>query len=328
MTSAHAAVHGSLRVALAGGMPKRLGGGGLEEAMARTAKALTNYGITASDVSAGNEPFDVLHCFGTEPIVWHLLRNWTHNRCPLVVTPTVVLGRATAAATVALARVRPGLSTTASMRRDVLRQAQAILCLTEWERSFCQRLGCPSNRLFVVSNGSDAPRRPPQPLDADSPVLMVGAVCERKRQVEVLEALGVEFPVVIAGSFAGGSAYRRRFDQALRRTGAVWLGHVDSRETLLDLQRRSRAQLLVSDAEGQSLAVLDALAVGTHVVLSDIPVHRELHATYPDHSSLVASPQAALAAVRAVRLVGRTLPSVPTWDEVGRSVADVYRSLT
>ena len=85
----------------------------------------------------------------------------------------------------------------------------------------------------------------------------------------------------------------------------------------------------VSRAEVQSLAVIETLAHGTPVVLSDIPSHRELAARYPDWVRLAREleevPRACASCARA-RPSGPP-PPVPSWDDVAARLEGIYRSL-
>src|SRR4051794_9012145 len=83
-----------LSIGFLGGVPPALGGGGLELQRQRTAAALDARGAQVIDVEAAgpDASFDVLHAFGAEPGTWQTLSHWTRNRCPLVVSPVIVIG--------------------------------------------------------------------------------------------------------------------------------------------------------------------------------------------------------------------------------------------
>jgi len=158
-------------------------------------------------------------------------------------------------------------------------------------------------------------------------VLLAGAVSTRKRQVEVIEALGPERRTVVAGDWSGEADERSRWEAAVERSGAVWLGHVGP-GVMAALQRSARVLVHLSGSEVQSLSVLESLAQGTRAVLSDIPSHRELQVAFPDHVRVVRS-AAQLAAI--VDEIGPKRPveppAVPSWDDVARRLVDLYRGV-
>ena len=82
-----------LRVALVGGVPPTLGGGGLETQLEQTLAALQRRGVEAFHVGreAAPRPFDVLHAIGAEPDVCQWLDHWRRNPAPLVVSPVLVV---------------------------------------------------------------------------------------------------------------------------------------------------------------------------------------------------------------------------------------------
>ena len=92
------------------------------------------------------------------------------------------------------------------------------------------------------------------------------------------------------------------------------------------LQERGALALVhLSDAEVESLAVLETLSRGTPAVLSDIPSHRELAGRYPGHVRVVKRPAEVPDAVGALaRAPSADPPRVPTWDDVATELERVY----
>lgn len=323
---------GPLTIAFAGGIPPSLGGGGLELQMERSAAALARAGHSVFHVAREPEPreFDVLHSFGTEPDVWHLLRHWRRSPAPLVVSPVLVVppgaeSRLGLASRVPLADFAP------RMRVDVLRRADAIVALTEHERGLLRRLaGKEAAEVEVIGNGVDPlPTDTPPPTDLpDGFALLLGSVSERKRQRETVAALGREgVPVVVAGGFEGSDEGRREWEAAVESSGARWLGEVTDPAEVRALIRAARALVHLSAAEGQSLAILEALAEGTPVVASPLPANRELAERYPEHVRLAG--YAGEAAAEVAGLGERPGPAdVPSWDDVAAQLVGVYERVT
>ena len=83
----------------------------------------------------------------------------------------------------------------------------------------------------------------------------------------------------------------------------------------------------MSGAEGQSLAVLEALSAGAPVVLSRLPSHVELQARYPGHVIVVDDVDAVPAAVGQVADRQPGPAAVPTWDDIAAELIALYRAV-
>jgi glycosyltransferase involved in cell wall biosynthesis len=125
------------------------------------------------------------------------------------------------------------------------------------------------------------PGRPPStagrdggPTDAVEPgyVLAVGALEPRKRPDLLLEAHSKARAAGLRANlvFAGEGSLR----EPLTRSGATVLGYVPD-EQLDDLYRGALALTCVSREEGFAFTPLEALALGTPAVVSDLPVFAE-----------------------------------------------------
>ena len=77
------------------------------------------------------------------------------------------------------------------------------------------------------------------------------------------------------------TAAREAFAAAVDRAGGLWLGELSDQPTVRAVVRAASALVHLSAAEGQSLAVLEALAEGTPVAASPLPANRELERRYP-----------------------------------------------
>jgi glycosyltransferase involved in cell wall biosynthesis len=299
--------------------------------MERTAAALRRLGHEVLQVEAGDaeDSFELLHAFGTEPAIWYQLRHWTRNPAPLVVTSVVVVSPGRKEWALRLSARMPGILTGAGMRAEVLRRADAVVAGTEYERELLERaLGVDPARLRVIGNGADPiqPAAPPDGLPDEPFALMVGAVSPRKRQAEVLRAIGDRLPVVVAGAFGGEPTEHREWERLVAETGATWLGLVDDPATLAAVRARAVALVHLSEAEVQSLAVMEALQAGKPVVASDIPSHSELAEAHPAYVRVVDGPSevpAALATLAADPPEGT--PDVPTWRDVAAELEKVYQ---
>jgi glycosyltransferase involved in cell wall biosynthesis len=174
-----------------------------------------------------------------------------------------------------------------------LRSAAHIACVSEATRlALVSLAGIPESRLTVVPNGTDAGRYTEGNAAAD---VEAARLLGPKRGVELLH-VGSTIPRkridVLLQVFAG--VRRQRPDVRLTRVGgpltadqrvqARTLGIGDAitvlpfvdRATLAAVYRRSALALLTSDREGFGLPIVEALASGTPMIVSDIPALREV----------------------------------------------------
>lgn len=333
MTPQHRA---SLRIALLGGVPASLGGGGLELHMRRTGDALERAGHEVFHAAESREPrpFDILHAFGAERDVWHPLDYWHRNPAPLVVTPVIVVEPGWREWSLAVSHRLPVPAFAPRARAEILRRADAVIALTEHERRLVRRLaGRGVRRIEVIGNAVDrvGPADPAAIAALDLPddyVVLLGAVSARKRQAEIIEALrgGPAIPVVI-GPVEGGETERRAWERRVAATGARWVGEIRDPAVVRAVLAGSRALIHLSRAEAQSLAVLEALDAGTPVVLSSLPSHHELRARYPGHVVIVDDLVGLPAAVRRLPASHPGPAGVPSWDDVAAQLTSVYSSL-
>jgi glycosyltransferase involved in cell wall biosynthesis len=296
--------------------------------MDRTRAALQRRGHAVFNI---HEPgparrFDLLHAFGIEPDLWQLLAHWRLNPAPLVVSPVLVVAPGAPECRYRLAARVPLADFGPRMKVHVLRRAAAAVALTEAEGRLLGRLAGPEGPpIDVIGNGVDPPSGSRRPAGLELPerfVLLVGGVSERKRQRRTIEALADSgYHVVVAGGFDGSDVERASWDSAVERTGTTWLGEV-ARATVAALLAEAHALVHLSSAEGQSLAVLEALAAGTPVVAGALPANRELAARYP---ALVRIARSEAEVGAALGSVSRGRPAdLQSWDEVAARLEGVY----
>jgi len=323
----------TLTVGLLGGIPPSLGGGGLELQVARTAAALERRGhrVVHVDREAEPRPFDVLHAFGSEPDIWHRLTHWTRNRVPLVVTPIVVVSPGLKEVGLRASARLPGIVSSGRMRRELLEQASTVIAGTEYERGLLTgSFGADPATTLVIGNGADrvTPGTLPPGVPEGPFALSLGSITPRKRVAETARVLAGGTPLVVAGRYAGPAEELAGWERTVEETGAVWLGEVGDPGEVAALQHGAEALVHLSAAEVQSLAVIETLAQGSPVVLSDIPGHRELAERYPAHVRVVSGPPAVLGALESLRdSPAADPPEVPTWDDVAIELERVYESV-
>lgn len=237
-----------------------------------------------------------------------------------------------------------------------LRLAAHVPCDSEATRDGLMALaGFPAEQLSVIPNGADAtgwdgsdgladleaarllgPRRPVE-------VLHVGSTISRKRidvLLEVFAELRKTRPdarlVRVGGPFTAAQRVRAR-ELGITGDSIVVLPFVD-RATLAAVYRHATVALLPSEREGFGLPVVEALASGTPVVASDIPVLREVGAEAAEYCgvgdvagwnrailALIAERDTDPAAWQARKARGVTRAAQFSWATYAASVVSVYR---
>jgi glycosyltransferase involved in cell wall biosynthesis len=174
-----------------------------------------------------------------------------------------------------------------------LRLAAHVACDSEATRAALVSVaGFPLDRLSVIPNGTDTGGDPDADAAADVEaarmlgprraieLLHVGSTIPRKRidvLLEVFAAVHAIRPDVrltrVGGPFTAEQRVRAR---DLGVLDAIHVLPFVDRATLAAVYRRSALALLTSDREGFGLPIVEALACGTPMVASDIPVLREI----------------------------------------------------
>lgn len=177
------------------------------------------------------------------------------------------------------------------MLARALRRCDGILTVSEASKADIIRVyGISEQKIFIVPNAVDPPTAnlgsQPIPVKTGMPyLLMVGASWKHKNAMEVLQehdAWGRDFRLKI---LAGEGQYR---EQLRKRATDLGIGektdflHAVTDEELAGLYRGCSALVYPSRMEGFGLPPLEAMAYGRPVIVSDIPVFRELfgHAPY------------------------------------------------
>lgn len=167
----------------------------------------------------------------------------------------------------------------------VIERAAGLVALTEQEVASYRQLGC-LNEIYRVPNGIDLPsldsltRAEPQfreiGLDPSrATAIFLGRVNAQKGVRILFEAYLLarqrrkDLQLIIAGPDEDGLGMelRRRAVEKGVSTEVKVIGHVEG-EKKLQLLAGSQLFCLPSNGEGFSMAVLESLAVGTHVLLS------------------------------------------------------------
>lgn len=321
----------SLRIGVIGGIPRVLGGGGLEHQIDVTIAALERRGHSAERVADidPDDPPQLMHSFGNGADVWQQLRHWRKNRLPLVSSPIIVCnpGRSERSLRIG-AMLGQRIPNVNSMTQEIVQRADTVVALTEYERSVVGRLA-PETRVRVIGNGVE-PVEPaaenPVP-NGDPYVVLLGTVTPRKRQIDAIATLGKRHRLVVVGGL-DSSVDRSRFEALAANHKVTWTGEIADQSTVRRIVTDAKALLLFSEAEGLSLAVLEALACGTPAVTSELPSNIELAKAHPGWVQTARSlDQAGEILERLERPNPTTQPKIPDWDAIAGQLEDVYREL-
>ena len=198
------------------------------------------------------------------------------------------------------------------------RRADHVLAVSErTKRDAVALYGVAPEKITVTPHGVD-PAFTPGDGSHDDYVLFVGAVQARKDPLAALAAAErAGRRLVVAGPEKEPELARD-----LRRRGADVRGWVEQDE-LAELYRRAAALLLPSRFEGFGLPVLEAMASGTPVVLSDDPALREVAGDAGCYGPL----EDALANRDRYRAAGLERAKLFSWERTAQLTADVYRSV-
>lgn len=194
------------------------------------------------------------------------------------------------------------------------RRADAIVAPSERTKADAvEHYDIPPAKITVAMHGVDPVFTPGD--EHDGYVLFVGAVQRRKDPLRALAlAREVGLPLVVAGPEKDA-----RLVAQLRRDGADVRGYVDHAE-LAALYRGAAALVLPSRYEGFGIPVLEAMASGTPVVVSDDVALREVVG-----DAAAPTVRDALEQRAHYRQLGLERAKLFTWEESARRTAAVYR---
>ncbi|MEL7321272.1 MAG: glycosyltransferase [Pseudomonadota bacterium] len=167
--------------------------------------------------------------------------------------------------------------------------ADHLICLSRYERSFLEAIGCDVSKSTIIRNGVDTETMAggdAQKFIAATGlrdfVLFVGRIEPRKNQAIAAFALRhLDIPFVCIGHI-GDPDY---FELVKKWAGPkfVHIDRIDDRELLAGAMKAATCMVLNSWAEGAPLAALEAAAAGTPLILSNMSGENEYLEEYASY---------------------------------------------
>ena len=172
---------------------------------------------------------------------------------------------------------------TDDIHHRMVARADAVLCVSPWERRVVQAQASGRNNCHYVANGCNMADYRPGPLARKPHLLFVGDLAEpRKRFDRILAILPrlldrwPELKLVVIGN--GSDKAKERIPAELRPACEL-RGYVSEPE-LRRAYAESRGVFLLSEFEAFGIPILEGLVSGTPVFLTDLEVTRSLFETY------------------------------------------------
>ena len=178
--------------------------------------------------------------------------------------------------------------------RRAINRSRAVFTVSEFSKSRIQHhLHC-KKPLVLTYNGVPKYLTKPfdEPVQQQDEILFVGNIKKHKGLGTLLQAFsqardqGLRAKLVIVGNAdnfrTGDEETVARLEQAKAEKDSplVFTGRVTNEE-LKELYARAKVLVQPSLYEGFGIPPLEAMTVGTPVIISDIPVFKEIYAAYP-----------------------------------------------
>jgi glycosyltransferase involved in cell wall biosynthesis len=211
-----------------------------------------------------------------------------------------------------------------------VRRATRIIVPSAYLKKIVSGWGVPDSRIVVVYNAvnfTPPPRYPRQP--GSGPVLLTAARLAPWKGMDhllkILARLRREIPdarLLIAGDGPDRGALERLASDLELRSAIAWLGNI-SRERLIEEMLRADAFVLLSEYEGFSHVLLEAMRCGTPVVASAVGGNAEL--IRPGTDGLLVDPRQHDVVANELRALLVDDVSLRHYSEAARARSEEYR---
>ena len=179
-------------------------------------------------------------------------------------------------------------ATAATMRQfyklyaPALARYSSVVVFSELQARELTRLGVPQSRLAIIPNGIDSqawcpgPGAMPTVFQGKRLFLYMGRLAPEKNVEALLKAWRIVRPEGCMLAVVGDGPLRASLPLASDDGTVYWWGYEQRPEQRLNLLRNAEVFILPSLVEGLSLALLEAMAVGTACVATDAGGHGEV----------------------------------------------------
>lgn len=315
--------------------------GGYTTHIHQTAAALQRLGIEVGWLHHEAEEIrgDVIHYWSRPPHELHMQLARSHG-CRIVHTALIgpgsnrgALSRAARRLSQPVIRRILGATLYGNLGLSIFPWADAVIVLNEATlRYVCEVYRAPAAHVHVVPNGIEAGFASVPSQQKNGRLLMVGTIQPNKNQLAVaLAAKAANVPITFLGDvFPSCREYGDQFRALIDGTLLQWTSHVNDRAEVARIMASASGLVLASDTEAFPLVLLESLACGTPVMVTNMPALRSIFSDSIRYAPPAAGPDyaAALAAFHRDCLAGlRQDYKVLTWDEVGALVAGIYRDV-
>jgi glycosyltransferase involved in cell wall biosynthesis len=162
-------------------------------------------------------------------------------------------------------------------------------------------------------------------------ILFAGRLVREKALHDLIQAYkasGTDMKLVIAGESRHGTSYEREIRAMAQNTGTLFAGLL-TREQLQELYSNAALFVLPSYVEGRSMALLEALAHRTPVLVSDIPENLELvsHEPCTFKAGDVVDLTARLSQLLRKPVQARSSAPDTDWNKIVSGYERIYREL-
>jgi glycosyltransferase involved in cell wall biosynthesis len=217
-------------------------------------------------------------------------------------------------------------------QRLLLNRADVVATISRTTEALMAKYRLTSRPVRIVSNAPQPAQQPRDPAAAPEKTLLYMGSFMPYKNVETMLAGMAELPGYTLHLLSRVTPHRRAELEAQIPSGASVVFHngvTDDEYTAL--LNRTTALVTLSKAEGYGLPLVEAMALGTPVIASDIPIFREVGA---DTATYV-NPESATEFAAAVRSLGdgqhwqdvsrRSVRRAEqfSWDESARQLVDV-----
>ncbi len=174
-------------------------------------------------------------------------------------------------------------SHTDDVHHRMVERADAVPCVSPWERKVVQAQAPGRNNCQYVANGCPTAEYRPGPLARKPHLLFVGDLAEPRKRFDrilaILPRILARWPEMKLVVIGNGSDKALERIPAHLRPACEFRGYVSEPE-LRRAYGESRAVFLLSEFEAFGIPILEGLVSGTPVFLTDLEVTRSLFSPY------------------------------------------------